>query len=376
MRYFNALTAAAIVALSISGLVRALPFHWPVGAPIASGEVADRFEDHYDERFPLKTFGANFWATVELLAFGEGRPGVVVGREGWLYTDEEFEVHADAEDRVRAKLYAITSIRQALAHRGIELQVALIPAKARVYPEFLTDRRPPAERETLYQRVRGALIRQGIDVPDINGALNTCKRAEPVFLRTDTHWTPQGARCAAHKLAGIGPVYIQDGAVLGQSHQDLHGDLMRFLPLDPWFESFLPEPDQLTQLEPDVPSGAGNALLGDAAFPELVLIGTSYSADPRWGFARWLMQALEEDVLNLAKEGEGPMSPMRDFLRRPLEITPRKLIWEIPERYLPAPERTDPHDLRKAMHQFVVAHREAFGDVLNSEVSKKTKERL
>ena len=376
MRYFNALIAAAIVALSISSVVRALPFHWPDGAPITSGEVADRFEDHYDEHFPLKTLGTNLWATVELLVFGEGRPGVVVGREGWLYTDEEFEVHADAGDRVRAKLDAITSIRQALADRGIELQVALVPAKARVYPEFLAERRPDAERVALYQRARNVLIRQGIDVPDLHVALDTCKRAEQVFLRTDTHWTPQGARCVASKLAGRGPIDIHDGDRLGPSQQELHGDLTRFLPLDPWFESFLPQPDQLTRLDQEVPSGAGNALLGEAALPEVVLIGTSYSADPRWGFAHFLMQAFDEDVLNLANEGEGPLSPMREFLRNPLDITPRKVIWEIPERYLPAPERTDPDELRKAMHQFVVTHREEIGDVLNSNSSTKQKERL
>jgi alginate O-acetyltransferase complex protein AlgJ len=70
--------------------------------------------------------------------------------------------------------------------------------------------------------------------------------------------------------------------------------------------------------------------------PDIVLIGTSYSANTRWNFPGYLKEALGEDIASYAREGAGPFRPMlaylasEDFRREP----PRLVIWEIPERAL------------------------------------------
>ena len=75
---------------------------------------------------------------------------------------------------------------------------------------------------------------------------------------------------------------------------------------------------------------------GAAAAPEIVLVGTSYSANALWSFEPQLKAALGKDVLNLAEQGHGPFVPMADVIRQldAGNLHPRAIIWEIPVRYL------------------------------------------
>tara|TARA_R110000787_G_scaffold42377_32_gene104294 strand:+ start:814 stop:1953 length:1140 start_codon:yes stop_codon:yes gene_type:complete len=338
-----------IVALGSVAAVRALPFELPQQAQWLRGEVAQKFESHYDESFPVKTLGINLWAAIQYLAFAEGRSGVVVGQQGWLYTEEEFSRFPDAQDRVARKLAVIEHVHEALAERGVDLKVALVPAKTRVYPEYLGDDRPGVFREKLYGQARDALAARGLDVPDLAHALIDCKSEQQVFLKTDTHWTPAGSRCAASTLSPRKQATVMAYEERVMDTEAYRGDLLKFLPLDPYFSRWLPEPDHLTRIKDAAPTQSDAAgLLGDVDAPQLVLIGTSYSADERWNFASALQEAFGEDVLNLADAGHGPFAPMLAYLRdADTQGTPKQIIWEIPERYLPAPDDTDLGELTR-----------------------------
>ncbi len=70
-------------------------------------------------------------------------------------------------------------------------------------------------------------------------------------------------------------------------------------------------------------------------------MGTSYSADRRWNFDGALQESLDQEVLNLAQSGKGPFEPMLAYLEHPPEgPAAARLIWEIPERYLPVPDKS------------------------------------
>ena len=85
-------------------------------------------------------------------------------------------------------------------------------------------------------------------------------------------------------------------------------------------------------------------LFSSIELPEVVLLGTSFSADRRWNFDGALKQAFAVDIQNLAEQGQGPIAPMARFLSDYLpDHLPNQLqesdnlklvIWEIPERYL------------------------------------------
>lgn len=333
------------------------------GAGWWNGAFAREFESHYDAVFPVRTLGINTWAAISYLLFREGKPGVVVGRDGWLYTAEEFTVAADAEAQVDAHLAQIGQVRERLAARGTGLLIALVPAKARVYPEHVGTRRPAPLHGALYARALAAARAADIPAPDLLAELGQCKAGGAVFLRTDTHWTPAGARCVAAALArqagaaGLGTrgerIAYRTTAAAAVPHR---GDLLKFLPLDPWFEGLLPPSDTLAPARTESPaaagpgSGPGQELLGEAPAPEVVLVGTSYSANPLWNFTGALQEAFGEDVVSYATPAHGPFLPMHeyldsaDFRARP----PRLVIWEMPERYLPMRDG-DPADEASAV---------------------------
>jgi alginate O-acetyltransferase complex protein AlgJ len=327
------------------------------------GSATRAFERHYDQAFPARTLGTNVWAAVDYLLFGEGRPGVVVGTQGWLYTDEEFRGYAGAQAALDAHLSLIAWVRDELTRRGSRLVVALVPAKARVYPEFRGDHEPAAVHRELYARAFAAASGAGVPAPDLHAALVQCKARGLTFLRTDTHWTPEGVRCVAVALAPLardpqapaGPAAPYRTRV--ERVEKHHGDLVRYLPLAPHFEALLPEADELA-IQRTAPPPAGDeadALLGDAPPPRVALVGTSYSADARWNLTGALQEALQEDVVSYAALGKGPFVPMLEYLLRQDELPapPRVVIWEIPERYLPWPqdlrvERRIPADCAEA----------------------------
>lgn len=337
-RWLVALFCAAVLGLAAAAAVRALPYHGAQGRDLLSGDIARQFESHYDRVFPVRTLGTNVWAALQFGLFGEGRPGVVVGEGGWLYTEEEFVTEAGAAAALDRHLASIQQVRQQLATAGTELLVVLIPAKARVYPEYRGEHRPSSVHRDLYADARQALLARRVVAPDLLQVMRRCKQQTPVFLRTDTHWTPAGARCVAETVTSAEPYPRGDRQYRTEVVEivDHRGDLLQFLPLSPYFDHLLPLADRLAHPN-TVEVQAAADLFGDARTPPLTLIGTSYSADDRWNFAGALRQAGREDVLNLATSGQGPFAPMQAYLTSPPAVPPRLMVWEIPERYLPMP---------------------------------------
>ena len=353
--------SAGIVILAAAAAWRAAPVAIagsPQDAGWRDGSRTREFEAHYDAAFPARTLGINTWATIAYLLFREGKPGVVVGERDWLYTAEEFGAPPGAEAQVEAHLALVPQVKERLAERGSELLVALVPAKARVYPETLGERLPAPLHTALYGRALHALHESTVAAPDLLAALAECKAKQApqqtMFLRTDTHWTPAGARCAAARIAAEAraaglragtPVPYRTSVESVAVHR---GDLMTFLPLDPWFERLLPPGDRLEQqrTEPVAAgtgpgSSPGQDLLNEAPRPQVVLVGTSYS-DPRWNFTGALQENLGEDVVNYAAPARGPFLPMLEYLDSAdfASAPPRLVIWEVPERYFPMRDDT------------------------------------
>lgn len=334
-----------LLALSLWSLKGASDFSAAADTPVLNGKLALAFEKHYDEEFPIKRLGTNLWAALDFSLFGEGRPGVVVGANDWLYSDEEFKPVAGALHNTQDNQALIQGVRETLARHNVQLVMAILPAKARLYPENFGEHRPAPLHEQLYQNFRRAVADAGIQAPDLLGPLSQAKAEGQVFLRTDTHWTPYGAQVVAGQLAtaikpsGLVPEsgsrYVTETAP-GEPHK---GDLTNFLPLDPLFEELLPPPDQLTRHS--TRAQEENAAGADDLFAEtqvpVALVGTSYSADERWNFAGALRQALGSDLVNFAEDGRGPLLPMLKFLQSDdfKNAPPRLVIWEFPERYLP-----------------------------------------
>ena len=319
-------------------------WRWPREGSFLKGEQAAAYEGAFNEALPFRDAAISTWGVLEYTLFHEGREGVVVGTAGWLFTAEEVAFYEDAASETARKLRFIDQVQEEFAARGVALVVALVPDKSRVYAEFV-GRPLPSYTGNRYGAFRAQLSARGVLAPDLLTPLLNAKADAQIYLRTDTHWTPAGAEVVAETLAQA----LTDADLPGlfeteyrteTTGQTLYkGDLLNFLPLGPLQDRLGPPPDRLETRRTRSLSNSSGGLFGAQTVP-VTLLGTSYSADEAWNFSGALQDALGTDVLNLAGEGRGPLPPLRDYLKSAelRDAPPALVVWEIPERYLPAPE--------------------------------------
>lgn len=320
-------------------------FEAPEEKSIMTGEWTQAYSANFDAQLPLREPAVQTWGVLAYALFGEGRRGVLIGDEGWLYTTEEFTYYRNEAAETQAKLAFIQEVQALLAEQDTQLVIALVPAKARIYADSLGRYSLPSYTAERYEHFRTRVEALGIIAPDLVTALAESRVHDDVFLRTDTHWTPYGAAVAAEALAerieredllpSFGNEIYETRRVEAVTFE---GDLFNFIPLGPLQSRLGPEPDQLQEYETVRTSEANIGLFDDVQIP-VVLVGTSYSANERWHFGGMLKEALGADVLNVAKEGIGPFLPMSEYLQSDVfrERPPEVVIWEIPERYIPMP---------------------------------------
>ncbi len=310
----------------------------PRGKSVLNGSWATAYQARFEEALPLRAAALPVWGNLSYLLFREGRAGLLIGDDGWLFSSEEFAHPENAAAQTRANLGYVEDVRDALAARGIGLVVAVVPAKARVYEERLGRYRLPDDARRRYAALRSALLERGLTAPDLLNALLEAKTEGEVFLRTDTHWTPFGALVAARAVAAAAPPFEGLGETLFETRsrdaQDYRGDLLNFLPLGR-LSRFGPAPDRLERVETSSEESGASDLFGAVTIP-VTLVGTSYSADERWNFAGALQEALGADVLNVAAAGQGPFEPMARYLASETlrNTVPKLVVWELPERYI------------------------------------------
>ena len=311
-------------------------------AEVTDGSVTAVVDSVIEERHPLRDAALAVLAAGRYVLFGEALGEAVVGREGMLFTLEEFERHPHDERVLAERLDEIVRIRDALRAREIALVVAILPSKARVLSADLSARWAELADHHRYDEALQRLRLGSVHVVGAAESLATPGGQRRFFAR-DTHWTPQGSAAVAGQIAataeeagllqGIDRVAYQR---VSDGTAPVPGDLMRFLPVGRW-RRVLGLPEETAEVyRASQPEGAGALGLFDELSIPVALVGTSFSRDPRWGFEAALKVALEADVLNVAEEGEGPFEPMRAYLSGETisEVPPRLVVWEIPERYL------------------------------------------
>ncbi len=289
-----------------------------------NGQITSRWEKDYLDTLPNKEFFAALWEILRYHLFKTGSKGVVIGAQGWLFTDEEFIAAPDSETNFTENITEINRIEKLLRKKNIRLVVAVIPAKARIASQFLLQPLPRI-RQLLYDRIN---LPPQLFV-DGRGAFSSLSQP---FFRTDTHWTPVGAQAMANAVADhvkkYYPVLAKDFTASFHSRpvgkKTFYSDLHKFLP------EGVVKAESYTAWETITDA---DDLFSNEKIP-VALVGTSYSADERWNFIGFLKEALHADAVNYAQQGKGAIAPMRDFIKHiPPDI--RLVVWEFPERFLP-----------------------------------------
>lgn len=105
-------------------------------------------------------------------------------------------------------LPALLELRTELEERGIHLLLLPTPVKPMLAPDSFSRRysrdSPPLQNPSFEELLR-RLDEAGIDYLDVTAALWQMGRekSEPLFLRSDTHWTPEAVEEAARQLGGV-----------------------------------------------------------------------------------------------------------------------------------------------------------------------------
>ena len=304
------------------------------------GEFAQEIDGIYRDNLPHREVAVSWIGAARYLALSEGREGVVVGEDGWLFSDEEFRDLGEAQS-LNETMAWISDVDAQLSALGAELVLVPLPAKLDVMQAQIAAPQSVAFADGLYADFLDVLTGAGISHVDTRPALT---QLDAPFLMTDTHWTIAGAESVAQAVNRSGLIPEGDAVFEkdAQAVERFSGDLVSFVTSDT-LAPFVGLPAE--QIEPYLAKaatadlgGGGLDLFGNDGPQPIALVGTSYSANPRWSFVEALKLSLSHDVINHALEGQGPVAPMRAFLDGLDPIAPPPfVIWEFPVRYLTDP---------------------------------------
>lgn len=340
MHTYRKLFLIAMIAFLATGFLSALPAmfagvkNFPAlsGSDFLNGNAAARFEKTFKSSHPFLNTAQFLWSAFEWNEFHDGRDGVLIGDTGWLFSTEEFTGLGTRNDHSETHFNFIADAAAALKDQNIRLVIALIPSKARLFADKLGRHTYPQIHGAFYDAALARFKTFGISAPDLRPALGE----EDDFLKTDTHWSPEGARDVAQLLAP----WIKHNSFQSvfqtktlNNSEFYQGDLTRYAGGHAY------APETITAFE-TYPLSAAQDLFSDQTFP-ITLVGTSYSANPLWHFEGHLKTALSADILNVSDKGLGPFAVMHNWMRSDdfKSYAPALVIWEIPERYLWLPDQ-------------------------------------
>lgn len=299
---------------------------------LIEGAFQRSYEDDFASNVPLHNQASAAYTAVTLALFRQAGPEVVIGKQDWLFTAEEFRPASTDVDFAAT----LADVHERLAAQGISLIPVIVPDKARVYADTLPRARG-AEIEHRYDALLSELDSQGFPVIDLHAALVDARAQGETFMRTDTHWSPLGARIAAETVSAAAT--LQEAGnnsfeTLIQDRVGFDGDLLVFADTGtfaPWV-GIAPE----TIAAPiTMATNPEQGLFGDTEI-DIVLVGTSFSARAEFDFAGALQAATGLNLVNLATQGRGPFVPMQEALNSGAitDFSPTYVVWELPERYI------------------------------------------
>ncbi|QWA31626.1 alginate O-acetyltransferase [Pseudomonas sp. RC3H12] len=331
-----ALTLAAMFVYSLPPVLsfaRAQTDSWNL---FVDGKLLRKFEQVYDKRFFLREPSVQLWADARFQLFGEGTQGVVLGKDGWLYTSQEYRVPNDLDANLASQLAQIAQVEQQLAEHGKHLVLLPLPMKLDIYATH-AERAFDPRVASLYDLFVADLQLRRLDVVPLRDAYLRNLAGPRLFLKSDTHWSPDGARLSAYELARQRPRLLGDQVYVSHKAGDktVKGDLMNYLQFDharlaPQFGG---NPIELYET---LKAAQGSDELFAEQAQSLLLVGTSYSKIDDWNFVGFLKEALNRDLLSVAVEARGPFEAMNQFLTSDQLHNPQidTVIWEFPLRTL------------------------------------------
>jgi len=217
------------------------------------------------ERLPLRGTALDLRGRLELdLLRDSPNPRILVGRDGWLYYDEELDLCRDAGRPLADPADAAELVARALGASGRRAIVTVADTKLSVHPADAPALDDPALGcvRRLDRRVGRRLARSpgGLDLRPTLDALE--RRGIATFLRSDTHWSLEGRTAFVRAvLDRIRPGLADEVELRPGAPWQRDGDLGRFM--------------GMRRLDPDRPLEARRTPRAPLAAGDVALIGDS-----------------------------------------------------------------------------------------------------
>jgi alginate biosynthesis protein AlgX len=230
---------------------------------------------------------------------------------------------------------------QALKSKGIHLLAVPLPPRGIVQPEML-DRSQPlqagfdvAATRDNYRASLKRLAGMQVDSVDLLASALEYQQAgskAPLFFTRDNHWNSDGAKLFAQSVARQ---VSKTGALQEIKPIQFTNTLVGSVDTVSWLAQLMKrvcdttiEPEKIGVYET---VRVGGDLLGEDDYP-VVLVGTSYSAEPQYNFEGFLKESLRVNVLNVAITGGGFNASLEGYFQSKAyaEKKPKVIVWEFP----------------------------------------------
>ncbi|MEP3784742.1 hypothetical protein [Ascidiaceihabitans sp.] len=126
--------------------------------------------------------------TFKYAMFGQAKTGVIVGKDGWLFTAEELEVTEEFHANMSRAATEIARVQSVMMQQGTVLVPVIVPDKADVFSQMLRQVRPD---DVQHRRLHFMSLLADLDVAALD-AFGAIKAVQTGFMRDDTHWSPRG----------------------------------------------------------------------------------------------------------------------------------------------------------------------------------------
>lgn len=157
---------------------------------LQSGVLAERVEDFVQDQFPLRNFFVNIKSDVSVLLGKKENNGVYLGKDGFLFGQQ-----SPQSDIFRDNLNAVETLSKWTDHKII---IFAVPLSGAIYKDKLPLAMEWKEQIDTLKTFQEAVEGLG-EYIDVSLELENHKN-EPIYFKTDHHWTPYGAYLAYRVL--------------------------------------------------------------------------------------------------------------------------------------------------------------------------------
>ncbi len=304
-------------------------------AAIWDGSLARGLEDQLRARSRVRESVMPWYAFQLFKLFDEGVDGVLVGEDHWMFLERRCELRPFSDEVLAAsRVNSVIALDRRLAARDIELTVLPIPRKSYVARELLP--RGQDGRSAVDDLLILGLLRKGVETVDLRDEYRGVA-PEEIYLKLDTHWTPEAARIAAREIAATAGLPRDGREPMGRlGRSTTQADPLRnvatlvSIGARPSVEDlagvvFVHPPKTRIQLPPEV----HRWFRAPTPSSPIALAGTSFSHQQQ--LAQVLTHYAGEPVFDSARPAQPHMTTLAQLLEayegaRPLE----RVVWEFP----------------------------------------------